>query len=420
MYWLYSLVIYIAAPLAALHAWWRNRVDPALENRIAERWGFGRAEHASRPMWIHAVSVGEVQACAVLVRALLKQDPSRRLLVTTGTATGAQRVHALFGSSVQHAYLPYDMPGAVRRFLDRFRPVIGVVMETEIWPNLFRGCRERGIPLMLASARLSEKSVRRYARLRRLTQHALSAVYIEAQSEVDARRFRDIGAAASQVSVSGNLKFDIEISSDVRAAGERLRREQFADRAVWLAASTHPGEEEAALRAHATIRAQVANALLLLVPRHPQRFDTVASLLNSARISFVRRSHGVAIEGATEVLLVDMMGELLMLYRAADVAFVGGSLVPVGGHSLLEPAASDCPILMGPHNFNAPDIASQLIEADAARVVRTPEELSSAVLELLKDPAYRASMTTSATRILDDNRGALNKIMQRIAALTEQ
>lgn len=420
MYWLYSLIIYIAAPLAALHAWWRNRVDPSLENRIAERWGYGAAIEGSQPIWVHAVSVGEVQACAVLVRALLKRDPNRRLLITTGTATGAHRVQALFGSSVHHAFIPYDMPGAVRRFLDRFRPTVGVVMETEIWPNLFRTCRERGIPLMLASARLSEKSVRRYSRLSKLTSDALSAVYIEAQSETDAQRYRRIGAPADRVSVSGNLKFDIEIPPEVRAAGERLRLEQFPQRTVWLAASTHPGEEEAVLRAHEIVCAQYARALLLLVPRHPQRFDAVANLLSSARVSFVRRSAGSSIDGNTQVMLFDTMGELLMLYRSADVAFVGGTLVPIGGHSLLEPAASECPILIGPHNFNAPEIAAKLLDAKAASVVHSPEELGTAVLDLLKDEARRTRMTTAAANIVADNRGALSAILRRLDSLIGQ
>ena len=420
MYWLYSLIIYIAAPLAAVHAWWRNRVDPSLENRIAERWGYGLALEGARPIWIHAVSVGEVQACAVLVRALLKRDPEQRVLVTTGTATGAQRVRALFGPSVQHAYIPYDMPGAVRRFLDRFRPTTGVVMETEIWPNLFRACRERGIPLMLASARLSEKSVRRYSRLSKLTSDALRSVYIEAQSTVDAHRFRDIGADAPRVSVSGNLKFDIEIPAETGAAGERLRQEQFSRRPVWLAASTHPGEEEAVLQAHRIVRREFADALLLLVPRHPQRFDAVATLLSSSQLKFARRSAGESIEDHTQVMLFDTMGELLMLYRSADVAFVGGSLVPIGGHSLLEPAASECPIIVGPHNFNAPDIAAKLFDANAVKVVHSPDELGKVVLDLLKDDAQRSRMTSAAACIVADNRGALSKILQRLDSLTHQ
>jgi 3-deoxy-D-manno-octulosonic-acid transferase len=245
-------------------------------------------------------------------------------------------------------------------------------------------------------------------------------VYIEAQSEVDAQRFRDIGARAQRVSVSGNLKFDIEISADVRAAGEQLRRERFGNRIIWLAASTHPGEEEAVLCAHEIVRAQFLDALLLLVPRHPQRFDAVANLLTSTSVPFVRRSINTAIDKSTQVLLVDTMGELLMLYRATDLAFVGGSLVPIGGHSLLEPAASECPILVGPHNFNAPDIAAKFFEADAAKKVHTPEELGSAVIDLLRDQAQRKRMTSSAGAILAENRGALSKILQRIASLTAQ
>ena len=407
---LYTVIVYLAAPIALAANWLRSRRDASYGERLGERWGLTQARFERPPLWLHAVSVGEVQASAVLVRALKERHPDRPIVVTTGTPTGAQRVKSLFGDSVRHVYLPYDMPGAVRRFLDRVRPAVGIVMETEIWPNLFRECRRRRIALLLASARLSEKSVRRYRRFQSLTRDALEHVRIAAQSELDAQRFREIGAA--QVAVVGNLKFDIEVHEDVATEGRSLRSTQFGTRAVWIAASTHEGEEELALIAHEIVRRQIPNALLLLVPRHPQRFASVATLLTERRAVYESRSSGRAITDTTDVLLVDTMGELLMLYAAADAAFVAGSLVPIGGHSLLEPAAMACPILVGPHNFNAPDIAQRFVSSGAAIQVEDAEGLGRGILRLLNDPDERRRMTSLAREILEKNRGALARLVE--------
>ncbi len=417
MLWLYTTLVYIAAPVALLQNLWRARRDSSYRERLAERWGYTHATVAVRPIWIHAVSVGEVQASAVLVRALLTRYPERPVLVTTGTPTGAQRVQALFGSQVQHAFLPYDMPGAVKRFLDRARPCIGIVMETEIWPNLFRECRRRQIPMLLASARLSQKSVRNYRRLGALTRDALEDVTVEAQSNADAERFREIGAKPEQVHVGGNLKFDIQVPPEVQPAGQHLRATQFASRPVWIAASTHEGEEEAALNAHEHVRSRFPSALLILVPRHPQRFETVRSLLLSRKLPFVARSSAAPVTDEARVMLVDTLGELQMFYAAADVAFVAGSLVPIGGHSLLEPAALHCPIVIGPHNFNAPEIARLFLEADAAVQVQSAGDLSSAIITLLDDEPQRSRMTASAQAIVVRNRGALTRLLDLIEDL---
>lgn len=419
MLWLYTALIYLVAPVALASNWWRARSDPAYGERLSERWGYTQARFTQRPFWIHAVSVGEVQASAVLVRALLKRYPGRPILMTTGTPTGAQRVKTLFGEAVSHAFLPYDMPDAVRRFLDRVRPALGIVMETEIWPNLFRECRRRGIPLVLVSARLSAKSVRRYSRLKSLTKQALSDVIIEAQSATDAERFVAIGAAASKTRVTGNVKFDIQIASELRADGQRIRAEQYPGRMVWIAASTHEGEEEAALLAHEEVlaHAHLSNALLIIVPRHPQRFDAVRSLLSSRAIPFAARSAGDRVDHETRVLLVDTMGELLMFYASADAAFVGGSLAPIGGHSLLEPAALGCAMLVGPHNFNAPEIAHLFVSAGAALQIKAPAELGPALVTLLGDPGRRHRMSVRAQEILEQNRGALERVLDRIEQL---
>lgn len=420
MLWLYTTLVYLAAPLALLQNLWRARHDPTYRERLAERWGYTRVTFAERPIWIHAVSVGEVQASAVLVRALLTRYSTRPLLLTTGTPTGAQRVKALFGNQVQHAYLPYDMPGAVKRFFERARPCVGIVMETEIWPNLFREGRRRQVPMLLASARLSEKSMRSYRRLRRLTRDALQDVAVEAQSSADAERFREIGAPPEQVHIAGNLKFDIQVPPEVRPAGEHFRSTQFRSRPAWIAASTHEGEEEAALDAHEQVCSRFPSALLILVPRHPQRFETVRSLLLSRQLTFVSRSSAAPLTDHTRILLVDTLGELQMFYAAADVAFVAGSLAPIGGHSLLEPAALQCPIVIGPHNFNAPDIARLFLEADAALQVHAAADLGAAIISLLEDETRRRRMTASAQAIVVANRGALTRLLHRIDDLLER
>ena len=422
----YTALLYVFAPIALAGTALRGLRDPAYCDRLSERFGFTRVfapavghPAQQRPLWIHAVSVGEVQAAVPLVRALLKKYPQRLLLITTATPTGAQRVRALFGDSVRHAFLPYDLPGAVRRFLDRVQPLLAIVMEREIWPNLFGECERRGISILLASARISERSAHRHQKFASLFAEALSGnVTVAAQTEQDAERYRSIGA--QRVLVTGNVKFDIEVPQAAREAGERLRGAQFADRPVWVAGSTHDGEEQQLLAAHRLVMAKRSDALLVLVPRHPNRFDAVRSWLKSEQIDFAARSRNEAVTAATPVLLVDTLGELMTFYAAADIAFVGGSLIAtVGGHNLLEPAVLQRPILVGPHNFNAPDIAQLMMESGAARQVDSAGQLAAAILELCANQTARAEMGARANAIVAENRGALNRVMELIEPLLQ-
>ena len=414
---LYSALLYVVAPLAFVATALRGLRDPSYRDRLSERFGFTQARLAAPSIWIHAVSVGEVQAAAALVRALSARYPQHPILMTTATPTGAQRVQALFGESVRHAYLPYDLPGAVRRFLDRTAPLLAIVMEREIWPNLFRACAARRIPILLASARISDRSGRRHLRFAGLFREALAHdVTIAAQTAADAERFRAIGAPAAAVHVTGNVKFDLEVPEDVRRAGAHIRVE-FAHRPVWVAGSTHEREEDIVLDAHERVRAARNDALLLLVPRHPNRFDAVKAWLRSRNVRFVARSTREAVAADTSVLLVDTLGELLSFYSAANVAFVGGSLVPVGGHNLLEPAALNRPIIVGPHTFNAADIAQDFLQCGAAVQVATAAELGAAVLDLLTNAARRDRMIASAHAILQINRGALARLLMLIEKL---
>ena len=414
---LYSALLYVVAPLAFVATALRGLRDPSYRDRLAERFGFTQLRFTARPIWIHAVSVGEVQAAAALVRALGSRDREHPILVTTATPTGAQRVRALFGDSVRHAYLPYDLPGAVRRFLDRTSPTLAIVMEREIWPNLYRACFARRIPILLASARISERSGRRHLRFAGLFRDALACdVTIAAQTDADAERFRAIGIPPAAVHVTGNIKFDLEIPEDVRRAGAHIRAE-FAHRPVWIAGSTHEREEDIVLDAHERVRAARNDALLVLVPRHPNRFDAVKSWLRSRNVRFVSRSTREAVAADTSVLLVDTLGELLSFYSAANVAFVGGSLVPVGGHNLLEPAALNRPIIVGPYTFNAADIAQNFFASGAAVQVESATQLGSAVLDLLTNAARRDQMIARAHGILQANRGALARLLALIEKL---
>jgi 3-deoxy-D-manno-octulosonic-acid transferase len=411
---IYTALLYAAAPVVFALTAWRGIRDPAYRDRLAERFGFTKLRSEGPAIWVHAVSVGEVQAAAPLIRALRQKYPQHTLIVTTTTPTGAQRVRALFADAVRHAYLPYDLPGAVSRFLDRVRPQQAVIMETEVWPNLYRACARRRIPIVLVSARLSEKSVRRYRRFAGVFAAVLRDLVIGAQTQADAQRFIAIGANPARVQVTGNLKFDIEVPAQVQSEGAALRDGM---RRIWVAGSTHAVEEDAVLEAHRRVLKIHSDALLVLVPRHPNRFDQVQEWLRASSVRFATRSRREPVGAEVSVLLADTLGELLMLYAAADVAFVGGSLVPhVGGHNLLEPAALAKPILTGPHNANGQDIAQLLFADGAALEVRTADELAAAVAGLFANPQRRSDMGGKALHIVTSNRGAVARALALIEA----
>ena len=414
---LYSLVLMLLAPLVVARLWWRGRVAPGYRQRWGERFGYvPRIEN--NPIWVHAVSVGETQAAAPLIEALLARYPQYPLLVTTTTPTGSERVRSLFGDRVRHCYMPYDLPGAVARFLNRTRPCLALIMETEIWPNLFYQCQRRGVPLIVANARLSQRSAEGYGRFRSLVSETLKRIdVIAAQDESDGQRFAALGAPPPSIEVTGSIKFDIDVADAVRAQGAELRRELFGGRPVWLAASTHEGEDEQLLDAFARIKQQTPELLLLLVPRHPERFDRVVALCRARGYSVVRRSESVAVSPATDVFVGDSMGELMRFCAAADVVFMGGSLVPVGGHNILEPAVLGRPVVYGPHMFNFAAIEAMFRDQEAARQVANAEELAGVVGEWLRQPALAEQYGRRGLAIVEANRGALEKLLRIVARM---
>ncbi|HLQ07511.1 MAG TPA: lipid IV(A) 3-deoxy-D-manno-octulosonic acid transferase [Steroidobacteraceae bacterium] len=422
MRFVYLLAVYLAAPVISAVFLWRGLRDRGYWRNFGERFGFG-APAAPHGVWIHAVSVGEVQACAPLVGVLRQRYPDLPLTVTAVTPTGAARARALFGGAAQVRYVPFDLPGAVRRFFARVQPRLAVIVETELWPNLYRECGRRRVPLVLASARLSARSVGRYRRLGALFRDTLSqAAVVAAQATGDAERFQALGADPASTHVTGNLKFDFELPPQTVERGARLREQYAPARALWVAGSTHGGgEEQTLLEAQRRVRALHPEALLVLAPRHPQRFAEVAALLHQGGVSFVRRSQGAAAAAHTcEVLLLDSLGELLDFYAAADVAFVGGSLVPIGGHNLLEPAALGVPILTGPHNSNGEEIARLLIASGAAEVVRDAATLGARIGTLLANPEARVRIGAQGRASVDSNRGALGKLLGLIEPLLSE
>jgi 3-deoxy-D-manno-octulosonic-acid transferase len=415
---LYSLLIYVAAPFAFAGVLWRGVRDRSYREGLSERFGWGRRMTAPT-IWLHAVSLGEMSAAAPLVRALRSRYPENPLVLTTATPTGRARARGSFGDTVDVRFLPYDTPGAVARFLDRIQPRLAIIMETELWPNLFRECEHRGVPLVLASARLSAKSVSRYRRSGNLFRGIFSASsLIAAQTLKDAERFVAIGAQSARTRVIGNIKFDMELGAGVVDRGRALRSSFGSARPTWIAGSTHAGEEEQVLAAHEELRADRADALLLLVPRHPDRFRAVADLLSSRGLRFTRRSSGMLPDAATQVVLVDSVGELAALYASADVAFVGGSLVPVGGHNLLEPAALGVPVLTGPYHSNGRDVARLLLEQGAALQVVDARELGAALVRLLADPAERRRIGAIGQHIVESNRGSVARLLELIESLS--
>lgn len=410
---LYSALLYCLLPLLVLRMVWRSRRAPAYRRRMGERLGFYRQPApAGRPVvWVHAVSVGEVAASALLVERLLAIYPGAALVVTTATPTGAQRVRDLFGDSVRHVYCPWDLPGAVQRFLAWARPDALLLVETELWPNILHYCRARGCRTVLVNGRLSRRSARRYARLgpfsRWLVRQPDSLV---CRGEHDSKRFLALGADRASVSVSGNLKWDAGLKESVRARGERLRA-HFAGTQVLLAASTHPGEERAVLEAWREVTLWRPGCRLALVPRHPERAGEVAALCAGRGLRVASLSAGLPPPDRFDVLLGDTVGDLAALYAIATVAFVGGSLVPVGGHNPLEAALWGVPVISGPELRNFEDIYRALATAGGCRVVRGEAELAVTAGQLLDDEAQRARMSAAALAVVERHRGALERVL---------
>jgi 3-deoxy-D-manno-octulosonic-acid transferase len=406
--------------VVAIRLWLRARKAPAYAKRIGER--FSCAMPAMQPggLWVHAVSVGESIAAAPMIRALLQRYPHLPITVTCMTPTGSERIQAMFANEprIQHCYLPYDLPCAARRFLDRVQPRLAVIMETELWPNHIHECARRRIPVALANARLSERSAKGYGRFGKLTGPMLAEMSLFAvQTEAEAQRFRDLGARAQTVEVTGSIKFDLAIDPQLLQRAAELRAQwQAQERPVWIAASTHDGEDEVVLAAHRQLLASHPDALLILVPRHPERFNAVYELCRQQGFATVRRSTGEPVSAATSVLLGDTMGELLFLYALADSAFVGGSLVPNGGHNLLEPAALAKPVLSGPHLFNFLEIAAQLRSAGALQEVEDAQGLALAVQRLFELPSDAQRMAEAGLKVMRTNQGALQRLLDSRAS----
>jgi 3-deoxy-D-manno-octulosonic-acid transferase len=415
----YNLLIYLLQIPAMVYWLVRGLVNRSYRDRVGQRFGIGYPQ-LEKCIWIHAVSVGEVQAAVPLVRAIQKRFPNHHTLITTVTPTGAARVAANFGDSVSHCYIPFEMPLAVDRFFASVNPELALIMETEIWPNLYQGCGRRDIPLVLVSARISPKSVKKYRKLLPLFRETLShGIIIAAQSEADAERFRSLGASPVRTWTTGNIKFDIELPEDLADRGREFRQRFFGERPVWVAASTHDQEEQQVLAAHRTLLERFPDLLLVLVPRHPERFATVADLIDKQGFNRVSRTEERPCDAETTVFLGDTMGEVPLFYAGCDVAFVGGSLVPIGGHNLLEPAALGLPLVSGPHVYNAQEISDLFIGLGACHIVEDGAQLAAAVAELLDDANAAREQGGRARDIVSQNRGALARLLTLLEPLIE-
>jgi 3-deoxy-D-manno-octulosonic-acid transferase len=418
---LYTALFYLGLPLIALRLWLRARKAPAYAKRIGERFAHGLPPMVRGGIWLHAVSVGESIAAAPLVRALLERYPEASITLTCMTPTGSERIQALFGDNprVQHCYLPYDLPWAMGRFLDHTRPRLGIVMETELWPNLVAQCGKRGIPLALANGRLSARSARGYARFAKLTGPMLRQMSLLAvQTGTEAERFLQLGARAETLEVTGSIKFDLAPDPALPERAQALRQHwQAPQRPVWIAASTHQGEDEIILAAHQRLLRTHSDALLILVPRHPERFAQVGTAVEQAGLRMARRADDEPVTGQVQVVLGNTMGELMQLYAVADIAFVGGSLVPNGGHNLLEPAALSKPLLSGPHVFNFQDIAERLSEAGALTLIDDAEGLADAVRHLIELPQDARRMGKAGLAVMRANQGALARLLAALERL---
>ena len=414
MRFFYTIVLYLLMPFMLLRLVARGFKASGYWQCWDERFGFFRDRPGKSAIWVHAVSVGEAQAAIPLINRLADDYPDSPIVVTTTTPTGLAHVRRTLADRVHSGHLPYDLPGSVRRFLSRVNPRVAIIMETELWPNLFAICRNRGVPVVVANARLSERSFNGYRRFSTLTRQTLACVAdVAAQGESDAERLRRLGMDPARLSVVGSIKFDLSYPSDLAARGRALRSQLGEGRPVLIAASTHEGEETQVLDAFERIRGRLPEVLLILVPRHPERFDAVAQLCRDRGYLVLRRTEGSDCPLGVSIYLGDTMGELPLLYAAADVAFVGGSLVPIGGHNILEPAALGVPVAVGTHTFNFAEVTDLMVAEGGVRRVESPAELAAVMLNWLQDRQQRQMAGEQGRRVTAANRGAV----QRLAAI---
>lgn len=409
---IYSFLLYLAIPLVLSRLLWRGWKHHGYWQRWQERFGFVTAPVGC--IWIHAVSVGEFQAAIPLIQQL-KQHCRQPIFITTTTVTGSQRVRTVFGDHIYHSYLPYDLPDATTRFLHRVQPSLLILMETELWFNLLHHCQQRQIPVILANARLSERSARGYRNIASITRQMLNCInQIAAQTAQDAQRFIDLGMNPAKVQIIGNIKFEARLPASLAIHAQQLRQSLGNSRPIWIAASTHDAEELQVLTAFAEIKRQLPETLLILVPRHPERFTKVANLCVKSGYSVIKRSDNLPTTVAMDIYLGDTMGELILLYAVSDVAFIGGSLVAVGGHNMLEAAAVGIPIIFGKHIFNFAEIGHNLLTIGAARQVENAAALATVVVDYLQHPEVRHQAGQQGLQFIQHNQGALTRLLDII------
>ncbi len=423
MRFIYTSVFYLAIPFILLRLLWRAFAAPAYARRWSERFGFfhalAKAERDSsrikKIVWVHTVSVGEFIAALPIIKQL-QTNSALQLVVTTTTPTGSDRVRAMLGDSVFHVYAPYDLPDVIARFLQRIKPSLLLIMETELWPNTIAACAKRNIPVVLVNGRMSKKSARGYQKFSGLTRPMLQNLsLVLVQNKEDAARFNNLGLPAKNTQVTGNIKFDLVLTDALRQQAAQLKQQwnNNGERIIWLAASTHPGEDEVILEAFRQVKSDLKKLLLVLVPRHPERFNSVHNLCVSRGFNVAKRSLGDA-STATDIIVGDTMGELLLMFGASDIAFVGGSLVPNGGHNFIEPAAWQLPLLSGQHVFNFAEVSRLLQEAGALTLVSAADELAEQIRLLALDDTERDRRGIAALRVANENRGALEKALNSI------
>ena len=420
----YTGLMYLIQPLVLIFMWTRGFKAPNYRKRLGERYGFYGALAKPNPhgIIIHAASVGEVIAATPLVRKIRQTYPALPITFTTVTPTGSDRVKAAFGSDVTHCYLPYDLPCAINRFIDFIRPKLCIVIETELWPNLIRQLHCRNVPFIVANARLSARSARRYGKVRAHLQSMWSQISLIApQDQISGKRFLELGYPKEKLQLTGNIKYDLVITSELQHRIEILRRQWRLQRSVWIAASTHEGEEEIILKTHRRLLKKYPNLLLLLVPRHPERFNAVARLLQQEKFHFIRRSTGELPSADTQVILGDSMGEMMVMYGVSDIAFVGGSLVKHGGHNPLEPLAFKIPVISGKHTSNFPEVFRMLLEVQGVLEVNaSADALERAVEALLNSQAARKRLGWAGHEVLVENQGALQRLLDLLKPYLER